>query len=206
MTSILALCGAREPGTGRTHLQLPAQMFYKSARVEYHPLGVVGAIVPWNYPFHNVFNPLTAALFAGNALVIKVSPSFGNAAGCAVHVATISLQYLSEHSAYAKYAVQSSTTGCAEYAKAQEHEQCMQVSEHASWSSKYYGRIISAALTAVGETKCLPLMHCASPELVSLWFCHVREWCLTGFLIATPRVLQCLKWCDGLRATLVVRL
>lgn len=48
-------------------------MFYKSARVEYHPLGIVGAIVPWNYPFHNVFNPLTAALFAGNALVIKVS-------------------------------------------------------------------------------------------------------------------------------------
>ncbi len=48
-------------------------MFYKSARVEYHPLGVVGAIVPWNYPFHNVFNPMTAALFAGNALVIKVS-------------------------------------------------------------------------------------------------------------------------------------
>ena len=49
-------------------------MFYKSARVEYHPLGVVGAIVPWNYPFHNVFNPLTAAIFAGNALVIKVKP------------------------------------------------------------------------------------------------------------------------------------
>ena len=50
-----------------------AQMFYKAARVEYHPLGVVGAIVPWNYPFHNVFNPLSAAaLFAGNAIVIKV--------------------------------------------------------------------------------------------------------------------------------------
>ncbi len=47
-------------------------MFYKAARVEYHPLGVVGAIVPWNYPFHNIFNPLSAALFAGNALVIKV--------------------------------------------------------------------------------------------------------------------------------------
>ena len=47
------------------------QMFYKAARVEYHPVGVVGAIVPWNYPFHNVFNPLTAALFAGNGLVIK---------------------------------------------------------------------------------------------------------------------------------------
>jgi acyl-CoA reductase-like NAD-dependent aldehyde dehydrogenase len=49
-------------------------MFYKHARVEYHPLGVVGAIVPWNYPFHNIFNPLSAALFAGNAIVIKARP------------------------------------------------------------------------------------------------------------------------------------
>lgn len=48
-------------------------MFYKKARVEYHPVGVVGAIVPWNYPFHNILNPLTAALFAGNGAVIKVS-------------------------------------------------------------------------------------------------------------------------------------
>ena len=63
-------------GTSDNSLNNHAQMFYKSARVEYHPLGVVGAIVPWNYPFHNVFNPLTAALFAGNALVIKVNHSF----------------------------------------------------------------------------------------------------------------------------------
>jgi acyl-CoA reductase-like NAD-dependent aldehyde dehydrogenase len=48
-------------------------MFYKKATVEYHPVGVMGAIVPWNYPFHNVFNPLLANLFAGNALVVKVS-------------------------------------------------------------------------------------------------------------------------------------
>eukprot|EP00887_Chlorella_sp_A99_P003616 scaffold7.g3616.t1 len=48
-----------------------ALMFYKAARVEYVPVGAVGAIVPWNYPFHNIFNPLTAALFAGNAIVIK---------------------------------------------------------------------------------------------------------------------------------------
>jgi len=32
----------------------------------------VGAIVPWNYPFHNVINPLTSCIFSGNALVIKV--------------------------------------------------------------------------------------------------------------------------------------
>ena len=48
-------------------------MFYKSARVEYHPVGVVGAIVPWNYPVHNVLNPASAALFAGNGIVVKVS-------------------------------------------------------------------------------------------------------------------------------------
>ena len=63
-----------------------AMMFYKKARVEYHPYGVIGAIVPWNYPFHNVFNPLTAALFAGNAIVIKASglQMFGTSKGPAV--------------------------------------------------------------------------------------------------------------------------
>lgn len=48
-------------------------MMMKKVRVEFVPLGVIGAIVPWNYPFHNVFNPVSAALFSGNAIVIKVS-------------------------------------------------------------------------------------------------------------------------------------
>ena len=48
-------------------------MMMKRVHVEYVPLGVIGAIVPWNYPFHNVFNPVSAALFSGNAIVIKVS-------------------------------------------------------------------------------------------------------------------------------------
>ena len=72
-----------------------AMMFYKKATLEFHPVGVMGAIVPWNYPFHNVFNPLVANVFAGNALVVKVS-------------------------------------------------------EHASWSSQYYGRAIKACLKAAG--------------------------------------------------------
>lgn len=40
-------------------------MIMKKVRVEFIPLGVIGAIVPWNYPFHNVFNPVSAALFSG---------------------------------------------------------------------------------------------------------------------------------------------
>eukprot|EP00929_Paragymnodinium_shiwhaense_P070265 TRINITY_DN3558_c0_g1_i1.p1 TRINITY_DN3558_c0_g1~~TRINITY_DN3558_c0_g1_i1.p1 ORF type:complete len:637 (+),score=98.99 TRINITY_DN3558_c0_g1_i1:70-1911(+) len=68
---------------------------HKTSRVEWTPVGVVGAIVPWNYPFHNVFNPLIAATFSGNAIIIKVS-------------------------------------------------------EYASWSTKYYGRVIKECLKAVG--------------------------------------------------------
>eukprot|EP00605_Chrysophyceae_sp_TOSAG23-4_P001273 GSChrysophyteH1.ASY1.ANO1.1384.1 assembled CDS len=48
-------------------------MIMKKVRVEWVPMGVIGAIVPWNYPFHNVFNPVSAALFSGNSIIIKVS-------------------------------------------------------------------------------------------------------------------------------------
>ena len=48
-------------------------MLHKRAKVEFYPLGVIGAIVSWNYPFHNVFNPMLATVFSGNAAVIKVA-------------------------------------------------------------------------------------------------------------------------------------
>lgn len=46
---------------------------HKRARLEYQPLGVVGAIIPWNYPFQNIMNPVIPGLFAGNAVVVKPS-------------------------------------------------------------------------------------------------------------------------------------
>jgi acyl-CoA reductase-like NAD-dependent aldehyde dehydrogenase len=46
-------------------------MIMKKVKVEFVPLGVIGAIVPWNYPFHNVFNPVSAALFSGNIYIHK---------------------------------------------------------------------------------------------------------------------------------------
>ncbi len=46
---------------------------HKVARVEYLPLGVIGVISPWNFPLHNFYCPVIPALFAGNAVVIKVS-------------------------------------------------------------------------------------------------------------------------------------
>ena len=50
-----------------------AVTMHKSARVEYQPLGVIGAIVSWNYPFHNLYGQVISAIFAGNGLVVKVS-------------------------------------------------------------------------------------------------------------------------------------
>lgn len=43
--------------------------------VEYQPKGVVGIIVPWNYPIFLAIGPLLAALAAGNRVMIKMSES-----------------------------------------------------------------------------------------------------------------------------------
>lgn len=42
-------------------------------RVEYQAKGVVGIIVPWNYPLYLAVGPLVAALAAGNRVMIKMS-------------------------------------------------------------------------------------------------------------------------------------
>lgn len=53
---------------------MPAGVFlHKRATVLYQPLGVIGVICPWNYPLQNVLGPTVPALFAGNAVVVKVS-------------------------------------------------------------------------------------------------------------------------------------
>jgi acyl-CoA reductase-like NAD-dependent aldehyde dehydrogenase len=51
----------------------PGMMLHKRARLEFHPVGVVGAIVPWNYPLQNIMNPAIPALMAGNGYVVKPS-------------------------------------------------------------------------------------------------------------------------------------
>jgi len=71
-------------------------MMHKNAWVEYVPLGIIVAIAPWNYPFHNSINHVISGLIAGNAVVGKVS-------------------------------------------------------EHASWSAAYFGRILRQALVVNGH-------------------------------------------------------
>jgi len=44
-----------------------------SARILYQPVGVVGIVSPWNYPFNLAIVPLVAALAAGNRVMLKPS-------------------------------------------------------------------------------------------------------------------------------------
>jgi acyl-CoA reductase-like NAD-dependent aldehyde dehydrogenase len=53
----------------RLHLLGP----FKKLRLTYRPLGVVGIIIPWNFPFIMGLNPTVQALMAGNTVVLKPS-------------------------------------------------------------------------------------------------------------------------------------
>eukprot|EP01118_Nematostelium_gracile_P013136 TRINITY_DN4925_c0_g1_i1.p1 TRINITY_DN4925_c0_g1~~TRINITY_DN4925_c0_g1_i1.p1 ORF type:complete len:601 (-),score=155.98 TRINITY_DN4925_c0_g1_i1:44-1795(-) len=51
----------------------PGFLMHKRAYLEYVPYGVIGIIIPWNFPIHNAISHLVTAIFSGNACVIKVS-------------------------------------------------------------------------------------------------------------------------------------
>jgi len=58
----------------------------RHSHVSHLPLGVVLAILPWNFPVWQVFRCAASALLAGNTLLLKHAP---NVQGCATRVAEL---------------------------------------------------------------------------------------------------------------------
>jgi acyl-CoA reductase-like NAD-dependent aldehyde dehydrogenase len=54
-------------------ISMPVFMRQKRAHFAYEPLGVVGVIAPWNYPWSIPFAEVAMALMAGNGVVLKPS-------------------------------------------------------------------------------------------------------------------------------------
>ncbi|KAL1882070.1 hypothetical protein VTK73DRAFT_2479 [Phialemonium thermophilum] len=69
-------------------------MLYKRNTVYYEPLGVVAALVSWNYPFHNLIGPVISSIFAGNGILVKVSEQ---TAWSAAYFASIARGALAAH-------------------------------------------------------------------------------------------------------------
>ncbi|MGB3411201.1 MAG: aldehyde dehydrogenase family protein [Microthrixaceae bacterium] len=89
-TELMAVCEtiswyAKHGGEVLATKPVPAGMMaHKKAWKSYSPVGVVGVISPWNYPFTLSMTPLLTALFAGNPVVLKpseVTPTVGLAIG-----------------------------------------------------------------------------------------------------------------------------
>ncbi|RBP48713.1 NAD-dependent succinate-semialdehyde dehydrogenase [Arenicella xantha] len=64
----------------------PIKTEFSVSKISFQPIGCVFAVMPWNYPFWQVFRFAAPTLMAGNTALLKHA---GNVSGCALEIASI---------------------------------------------------------------------------------------------------------------------
>lgn len=109
---------------------VPAQTDASESFVAYHPLGIILAVMPWNFPFWQVFRFAAPALMAGNVGILKHA---SNVPQCA-----LAIQEIFQHAGFPEGVFQTLLIGASQVAKIVEDDRVQAAtltgSEHAGAS------------------------------------------------------------------------
>jgi succinate-semialdehyde dehydrogenase / glutarate-semialdehyde dehydrogenase len=89
----ISLCNFYAENTSQMLKELEITTEAKRSYVSYEPLGVVLAIMPWNFPFWQVLRAVVPNLMAGNVVVLKHASSV---TGCSLALEALFAEVISE--------------------------------------------------------------------------------------------------------------